>query len=371
MAQDNLLTLVVGGRAYGGWKSVTVERGIEQLAGEFELSLTHRWPGQDAPIGLREGLPCEVRVGRDLLITGYIDTLNIDLDDQSCALTVSGRDKTGDLVDSSAIHGGGQWNGARLSQIVRDICKPFGIDVLMLAEDDVFESFALDDGEKAFDAIDRAARAKAVLVTSSPEGHLVLTRASEELIETRLVEGENIKRIEARHTWARRHSKILLKAQRTGTDNQYGEIAAHVEAAAEDPEIDRYRPLIIHSEQGLSTAESQERAQWEVSTRMGRGKRARIVVVGWRTGRDGQTGALWRPNTLVRVISPRMFLDMDMLIAACRYSLDERGRRTTLTVCRPEAFDLEGASPRRRRKRRKHRGDDDTPWDLSGKGRAR
>lgn len=30
---DNLITLVVGGQAYGGWKSLEVERGIEQLAG--------------------------------------------------------------------------------------------------------------------------------------------------------------------------------------------------------------------------------------------------------------------------------------------------------------------------------------------------
>ena len=61
--QRNPITLVVGGQAYGGWKSLEVERGIEQLAGE-QLTLTHRWPGEDAPIGLREGLPCEVKFAR-------------------------------------------------------------------------------------------------------------------------------------------------------------------------------------------------------------------------------------------------------------------------------------------------------------------
>ncbi|MCH3877433.1 hypothetical protein LZC34_09770, partial [Campylobacter jejuni] len=67
MAQldENRITLVVGGQAYGGWKSLEVERGIEQLAGEFQLTLTHRWPGEEAPIGLREGLPCEVKFGQD------------------------------------------------------------------------------------------------------------------------------------------------------------------------------------------------------------------------------------------------------------------------------------------------------------------
>ncbi|MCH5770564.1 phage tail protein, partial [Salmonella enterica] len=93
---------------------------------------------------------------------------DIDLTDKSCRLNVSGRDKTGDLVDSSAIHGSGQWKRARLEQIVRDICKPFGIEVLVQTDTgDAIDSFSLDDGEKAFDAIDRAARAKAILVTSS------------------------------------------------------------------------------------------------------------------------------------------------------------------------------------------------------------
>ncbi|WZB71333.1 hypothetical protein WJ968_04830 [Achromobacter xylosoxidans] len=64
-----------------------------------------------------------------------------------------------------------------------------------------------------------------------------------------------------------------------------------------------------------------------------------------------------------------MFLDLDLLITSCRYTLDEtNARRTALTVRLPEAFDLEGASPRRRRKRRKQH-PDDSPWDLSGTGR--
>ena len=127
-----------------------------------------------------------MKFGPDVLITGYIDTIDIDLTDTYCRLNVSGRDKTGDLVDSSAIHGSGQWKRARLEQIVRDICKPFGIEVLVQTDTgDAIDSFSLDDGEKAFDAIDRAARAKAILVTSSPTGRLVLTRASETLIETK------------------------------------------------------------------------------------------------------------------------------------------------------------------------------------------
>ena len=69
----------------------------------------------------------------------------------------------------------------------------------------------------------------------------------------------------------------------------------------------RYRPLIIHSEQGLSNAEARNAHSGKSQPGWAR---AQIVVVGWRTGQDGQVGDLWLPNTLVRVTSPRMFLDL-------------------------------------------------------------
>ena len=261
-----------------------------------------------------------MKFGPDVLITGYIDTIDIDLTDTYCRLNVSGRDKTGDLVDSSAIHGSGQWKRARLEQIVRDICKPFGIEVLVQTDTgDAIDSFSLDDGEKAFDAIDRAARAKAILVTSSPTGQLVLTRASETLIETKLVEGLNIRRISARHTWARRHSEIRMKAQVAGNDNQFGATAAHIQAKASDPEIDRYRPLIIHSEQGLSNAEAKACAMGGLDpdgTRQASSDHCGGVAYRQRwPGR--QSVAAQHPG---EGHQPRMFLDLDLLITSCRYA---------------------------------------------------
>ena len=47
--------LTVGGRQYGGWKSVDIRRGIEQIAGSFELSVTERWAGQDQMRPIRQG----------------------------------------------------------------------------------------------------------------------------------------------------------------------------------------------------------------------------------------------------------------------------------------------------------------------------
>lgn len=354
--------LLLAGRSYGGWERVEVQRSIEQMAGGFVLQLTQRWPGQDDLPELpriREGLACQVLLDGDVVITGYVDTFEPELTSSSCSIRVEGRDKTGDLVDCAAIHRGGQWSGATLERIVRDIARPFGLAVIVqpgLDQGDPFKSFALEDGEKAFDAIDRACRLRAVLCTSTPEGAIWLGNAGEVLSGATLQQGKNILRISATHSWKDRFSRVIVKGQVPGDDDQHGDSAAQLKAEALDPEIDRYRPLVVMAEHGTTNAALRDRAEWEVSVRMGRGKRARVSVAGWRTGEDGRVGPLWQPNTLVRIISPTMQLDADMLIVAAAFTLTEGGSITELTVCLPEAFEqVEGVGRSKLRGRLKGR----------------
>lgn len=385
MTDPNAISLVVDGRVYGGWLEMDVERSIEQIAGCFQLHLTQRWPGADQPVGLREGLACEVRLGDDIVITGHIDDFEPELTDNSSAITVRGRDKTGDLVDCAAIHKAGAWRGVRLEQIVRDVIAPFGLTVSIdpgISTGEVFKSFSLEDGERAFDAIDRACRLRGVLCTSTPEGNLLLTEASDEHSGVTLEEGVNIKRIRAVHSWRDRFSQITLKAQSPGDDHEFGASVAHAKAVATDSEIDRYRPLIVMAEHHTSTKSLNERAKWEVLVRMGRGKRGTCTVVGWRTGKDGREGPLWRPNTLVHIKSPFMKLDMDLLIVGCQYRIGREGRLTDLTFARPEAFSRVEGSNRNRRlgrnlgrriehEKKTRTGDGyNAPWDLSAPKRG-
>lgn len=340
---DNECQLMIDGKSYGGWTRVEIQRGIEQIAGGFVLQLTSRYPGADEPMQFREGLPCQIRLGEDLVLTGYIDIFETDDTDTSSIVRVEGRCKTGDLVDCSAIYKSGQWRNVKLEQIVADIARPFGITVAVAPgtdTGDVFKRFALEEGEKAFEAIDRACRLRAVLVVSTPEGNLLITTASTVRAGVALVEGVNMKKFNSKHSWRERHSEITLKGQVPGDDQEFGAAAAHLKATAKDEEIDRYRPLVVIAEHGTSSKSLTDRAKWEVNVRMGRGKRGGCTLVGWRTGKDGQEGPLWRENTLVPVTSTRMYLDMDLLIVGCTYQLTEQGKNIELVFARPEAFQL-------------------------------
>lgn len=335
--QSDTAELLVGGAYYGGWKRLAVSRSIEQVAGTFTLEVTDRWAGQDTARPIKPGARCELLLGGERVISGYVDTCEPSFEDQGSQLRVEGRDATGDLVDCSAIHKSGQWRGATLDAIARDLLKPFGVGVVVQADvGERFPSFSIQQGESAFECLERAARLRAVLLVSDGGGNLVITRAGSALAPVTLEEGVNILAGRASLSWKDRYSRIVVKGQARATDDYFGDQAAGPSAAGADEAIDRYRPLIVLAEDAGTPATLAMRAQWEASVRAGRGNRGTITVQGWRR----PDGVLWAPNVLVSVTSTTLYLDAPMLVVGCSYRLDEAGTFTDLTICRREAFEL-------------------------------
>lgn len=89
----------VGGKTYGGWKSVVIEIGMDQLTRGFKLSVTDTFPGNTDFHRLRNGDRVQLFIGDDLICTGYIDHVNVSYNGTSITVTVDGKSKTVDLVD--------------------------------------------------------------------------------------------------------------------------------------------------------------------------------------------------------------------------------------------------------------------------------
>ena len=128
MTNPNQVQLLVDGQAFEGWTRMEVNTSIEQMAGAFVLQVTLKWDGQTEPYALREGLPCTVQIGADVVITGYIDDYELKFDAASVEVSIHGRDKTADLVDCSAIHKTGQWRNVGLQQILKFETRPDDLD---------------------------------------------------------------------------------------------------------------------------------------------------------------------------------------------------------------------------------------------------
>lgn len=330
------VVLRTGGQAHGGWKSIRIEQGMDAICGAFDLGVSEMWPGQPSPRRVQPGQACEVLVDGAVVITGYVDVVQVQHDARQHDVRVAGRDRTADLLDCSALWKTGQWKGRTILQIAQDLCSPFGVPVA--ADVDVgkaLPSFALVQGETVFDALERLARIRALLLVSDGKGGLLITRAGVARVGTALVMGENILAARGSLTLRDRYSQYVAKGQAAGTDFFNGRPAAQITATAADAAVTRYRPLLVLGENQDVAVGLQQRVQWEANVRAARSVEVDITVQGWAHA-DG----LWRPNTLVAVRDQWLGLDHELLVVAVAMELNERGTLATLSLTRPDAFTL-------------------------------
>lgn len=336
--------LYLGGRIFSGWESVRVSRSLEAVAGQFSLGVSLR-PGDEAG-QLGPGRAMRLAIDGDTVITGYVDERDRVIEAKARTIRLNGRDKTGDLVDCAAIHASGQWRGRPLAAIASDLCRPFGVAVRWQVPDPAaaraFAQWQLEPGETVYENLTRAARHRGVLMTSTPAGELLFTQAGQTVLETPLVLGENLLRIEAKDSWKDRFSLWRLLGDSAAGGGDWGEqldaeqtTAVRVELA--DAAIDRYRPTVLLADDNLDGVGGRERVRFEQRRAMAHGQPVRARVQGWRHGQG-----LWLPNVLVRVQAADAGLaDRTLLVTAVELVLDdEEGTVAELTLMPRAGFDL-------------------------------
>jgi len=345
MAED--IVLKAGGNIYQGWTKISVTRSLDAMSGAFDLELTWKWQGNEqqykafvAPI--KQGQACTVDIGGERVITGYIDDWVPSYDATTVTISVSGRDKTADLVDCSIDYPSGQFNNQTLTQIAEVVCKPFGIKVIVNTDaGEPFQRIQIEQGETPHELLSRLAKQRGVLLTSDTFGNLVVTRASKEKAGVSLILGENVLAARGRFSWRQRYSNFTIKAVGAAFGEEWKEAdltaVGGIKVDVKDNEIGRYRPLIIVNEE-ITTAEgAAKRGQWERQRSIGKSNTAEYTVTGWRIP---QTGKLWNINTVVPVIDEIFGLDEEMLILSVMFSEDDAGRLAVISVVRPEAMDI-------------------------------
>ena len=332
---DAPLRLRVDGGDYAGWKTVRVERSIEAIVGAFELSVSERYPGQPQARPIRPGQSCEVWIGSERVISGYVDEVSVSFDATTHSISVRGRDKALDLIDSAPDLSPGSWMKVTVLELARILSEPFGVSVRADAPVGLpFETVALTPGQKPWELIEERCRYRQLLPISDGAGGIVLTRAGSALSPVALVEGQNMLSASGEFSHAERFRDYTVKGQSTGGDEIGAELSIFPSGKARDPEIKRHRPLLVVPTSSVDPERCQQRASWEAIFRAARGDRVSVVVQGWQQPNE----RLWPVNARAQLRSPTLGIDGELLISSVTYLLDEQGSRTELSLVRPDAF---------------------------------
>ena len=125
----DVVSLTVDGKIIEGWDSVRVTRGIERFPSDFDLGLMDYFPGNEDRQLVEEGMSCEVRIGDDLTLTGYVDDWEPALSRSRHEVRATGRSKCQDLVDCSAEWPNNVINASNALEIASRLASYYGITV--------------------------------------------------------------------------------------------------------------------------------------------------------------------------------------------------------------------------------------------------
>lgn len=349
---SNAVSLAVNGVDYGGWLDASICAGIERQSRDFTVGITWKWPGADIPRRVRQGDKCQLRIGQDLVLTGYVFGTPIRYDDASISLAIGGRSMTADVVDCAADNRPSDWRKTSILNIVKALAAPYGITVVSEADAGLSPAdHTVDPGETAFESIDRLLRMSRLLSTDDAYGRLVIAEpGSAGRASDRLELGYNVLTGEAPLDFSDVFSEYVCKGQRSGTDSDFGPAASEVEARVTDGRVTRRRTLVLNESGQMTTDIATKRVKWERENRISKALETRYAVQGWRQA----NGDLWRHNQIVRVVDPVIGFDRDMLISEIEYGLsEERGTIASMTVAPPEGFMPDPPEAERRAKKNK------------------
>lgn len=306
--REGAVSLRIGGHAHEMWDSYSIDSDLLVAADAWQFSLG--LPAGEMPASVRAGVPVEVRIGNDLVLTGRIDSVARTSTRPARSLSLSGRDGAAVLVDCSApIFSARE---VTLDAVIATVARPLGIRRVRIESDSsggTQEKVSIDPGVTAWDAIQQAAEAEGLWPWFEPDGTLVIGGPNYQappvatLVERLDGNGGNVLDLTMEESIAERYSEVTVLAQAHGTGDSDGKNS--VMARVRDAEMPTHRPLVVVEGDVQSKAEARVLARKKLMDGRLAGMSLTAAVRGHRT----TAGELWAPGQRVHVQSQSLGVD--------------------------------------------------------------
>jgi prophage tail gpP-like protein len=316
-----MITLKIAKAQIEGFQTYKMMSTMKALSDVFELTC----PNSPSAQGLTAGSACEVLIDDDLTITGAVDRIHYS--SKSRILTWTGRDKTGDMVDSTPVVSTGQWTGLTAKEIIASIALPFGITVT--GEDGLtFPQYNTELDATCAEIIAELCSMSGMLATSSSDGNIVLTKAATIQSEIILQEGRNIKDMEfiADASAVFSSYKVIGQQSFTGTDQTsatqpFGTVAG----TGASPRL-----MTVINSNSMDYASAASQAEWIAADKESSQEYVKVTIAEY---------SKVQPNTLITLVSDTLRISGQRLIETVIWEYSpEEGHHTTFILVNPSKY---------------------------------
>lgn len=346
-----VITVSVGGASYTAFLEVEVTAAFNEAARSFSLEVAAELGASATNAIFNVGAEVSIYANGDLLLTGFVDKKNPKFDAHKASISVSGRSKSGDLVDCSAKHKTGRFEKKDPMKIGNESAEGIGAKYTTDQQLEKIEQYQLNPGESLHRMVEKMARQQGMTITGTADGNAKITKAGNKRHAGGLIEGHNILTGSASHDGSNRHSEYTVRGQRPFG---HGEDALEIEHVEKDSAVKRHRPLVLIQDEDTDKKRTKKRAKNRKDRAAGHALKATITTQGFRD--DG--GTLWEPGHLVWTESPFLDVSQDMLIESVRYAQSEAGSIATLGLTDPKAYDGKSGGGKG--------GKSGSEWDIGG-----
>ena len=389
-AQDidlDKVSVIVGGKVHSDWSAYGIDSDFLIPADAWSMRLG--LPAGIFPEGVARGVPVQVRVGPDVVMTGRIDRVTRTVSRDQVSLSVNGRDGAAILVDcASPLLTSRQ---ASLEEVIAQVVRPLGIKNIELhAESSIRnDKITTEPGERAWDILLRACAGRGLWPWFRPDGTLVIggpdyTAAPvATLVMRRSGKGNNLLSLTDESSMERSFSRLTVLAQghahstnkkkslvidvsstdsmtvtegvdTTDTELETGlpETGQHgLTFTVEDPTVAYYRPQVVV----MHDADDLEQVRYRARKMMADARLEGYSLIARVQGHRTSDGVLWEPGQRIHVISEPHGIDAVYFLMGREFTGGRPGGAVTTLRLKEDGVWIPDAFPKKKKGRKKRK----------------
>lgn len=288
-------------------------------------------PDFDARVKPYTYAPARVYIGGALIISGYLYSVGSSISDNGTTMSLAGFSRTADIIDST-LRPPYEENNISLKQRAQKLVQHHGIKAVFETNTGgPFDRVTASESDTIFNHLNKLARERGVLISSTAQGNLLFTEADTKSAPVAtLEEGQP----PIRNFNAEFNGRKRFNTYRAINTTPFG----NNEGIARDKKVPRSRIRTFRVRESLA-GEIQAAARWERSKTVADALTIPLPVVGWLDPR----GNLWKPNTKITVISPSIHVPngFDFLIRSVEFSETENEKSAILNIVPPQVYTKE------------------------------
>ena len=362
---DNEVSLTIGGSVFENWTSFSITTELNTISPAFSVGIVSN--SMYLKNKITSGNSVKVKIGNDVVLTGYIEQTPVSYSATSANVGIAGRSKTCDLIDCTVMvddpnisyekepntsnsnyvscpqNAATEYKNVALETIIAQLIMPYGIKLVNETKPLTKKrNFSAKHEDTVLKALQNLTSTENLLFYGNENGDLVVTEKGKLTADDALVLGQNILTGDASFDASKIYKYYRAVGQDKGVTGKTGHDASCHNYTAVDDNVSRTRLLTKKVQGAADTAKCKVTAEGDRDYNRDQYFKITYKVQGWRQS----TGKLWKINSLVDIKDDFLGIDTQrsqkFLITRVVFNLTENeGMTTTLDVIPPNGWRLE------------------------------